>query len=193
MAADKMAATDKPAEIAKPKRKRNRPDLANFGQEYIEPGDNARYLRNAMVAWDLPPIDISDPKQVEHRIQEYFEFCINQDAKPSVPGMGLWLGVDGSTVRHWRAGDYRSSTHYAVIKKAMFVLESLWNDWMQNGKINPAAGIFIGKNMFGYKDTQDVVLSPHNPLDDGASADAIADKYREALPDVEALPEGTHE
>ena len=64
---------------------------------------------------------------------------------------------------------------------------------MQNGKINPAAGIFIGKNMFGYKDTQDVVLSPHNTLDDGVSPDAIADKYRDALPDVEALPEGTHE
>lgn len=193
MAADKMAATDKPAEIAKPKRKRNRPDLANFGQEHIEPGDNARYLRNAMVAWDLPPIDISDARQVEHRIQEYFEFCIQEDAKPSVPGMGLWLGVDATTIRKWRAGDYRSTTHLPVIKKAMFVLESLWNDWMQSGKINPASGIFIGKNMFGYKDTQDVVLSPHNPLDDGASPDAIADKYRDALPDVEALPEGTHE
>nr|DAG07778.1 MAG TPA: Terminase small subunit [Caudoviricetes sp.] len=189
MATDKLAATDKPAEIAKPKRKRNRPDLANFGQEHIEPGDNARYLRNAMVAWDLPPIDISDARQVEHRIQEYFEFCINQDAKPSVPGMGLWLGVDASTVARWRRGDYREQTHRQVIKKAMQVLEMLWNDWMQSGKINPASGIFIGKNMFGYKDTQDVVLSPHNLLDDGASPDAIADKYRDALPDADVLPD----
>lgn len=185
------ATTDKeqPTEIAKPKRKRNRPDLANFGQEYIEPGDNSRYLRNAMVAWDLPPIDISDAKQVEHRIQEYFEFCINQDAKPSVPGMGLWLGVDATTIRKWRAGDYRSTTHLPVIKKAMFVLESLWNDWMQSGKINPASGIFIGKNMFGYKDTQDVVVTPNNPLDNGASPTEIADKYRDALPEVAPVPD----
>ena len=34
------AAKEQSTEIAKPKRKRNRPDLANFGQEYIEPGDN---------------------------------------------------------------------------------------------------------------------------------------------------------
>lgn len=183
------AAKEQSTEIAKPKRKRNRPDLANFGQEYIEPGDNARYLRNAMVAWDLPPIDISDPKQVEHRIQEYFEFCINQDAKPSVPGMGLWLGVDASTVARWRRGDYREDTHRQVIKKAMFVLESLWNDWMQSGKINPASGIFIGKNMFGYKDTQDVVVTPNNPLDNGASPTEIADKYRDALPEVAPVPD----
>ena len=66
----------------------------------------------------------------------------------------------------------------------MFVLESLWNDWMQSGKINPASGIFIGKNMFGYKDVQDVVVTPNNPLDNGASPAEIADKYKDALPEV---------
>ena len=29
------------------RRKRNRPDLANFGQEGVEKGDNSRYLRHA--------------------------------------------------------------------------------------------------------------------------------------------------
>lgn len=184
MPQDKQISSKQPDKPAKPKQHRRRPDLANFGQEHIEPGDNARYLRNAMVAWDLPPIDISDAKQVEHRIQEYFAFCIQEDAKPSVPGMGLWLGVDASTIRKWRAGDYRGTTHFAVIKKAMFVLESLWNDWMQSGKINPASGIFIGKNMFGYKDVQDVVVTPNNPLDNGVSPAEIADKYKDALPEV---------
>lgn len=181
---------DKDTQELKPKRKRNRPDLANFGQEHIEPGDNARYLRNALVAYDLPPIDISDAQQVDKRIHEYFNFCVQQDVKPSVPGMGLWLGVDGSTVRKWRAGDFRATTHFAVINKAMQVLEMLWNDWMQNGKINPASGIFIAKNMFGYKDTQDVVLTPNSPLDDGVSPAAIADKYKESVPDLDELPEG---
>lgn len=187
MPQDKQISNKQPDKPAKPKQHRKRPDLANFGQEHIEPGDNSRYLRNAMVAWDLPPIDISDAKQVEHRIQEYFAFCIQEDAKPSVPGMGLWLGVDASTIRKWRAGDYRGATHFAVIKKAMFVLESLWNDWMQSGKINPASGIFIGKNMFGYKDVQDVVVTPNNPLDNGGSPAEIADKYKDALPDVSEI------
>ena len=58
-------------EAAKTKRKRNRPDLADFGNEHAEPGDNSRFLRFALASWDLPPIDISDPKQVEQRIKEY--------------------------------------------------------------------------------------------------------------------------
>ena len=60
---------------------------------------------------------------------------------------------------------------------------------MQSGKINPASGIFIGKNMFGYKDTQDVVVTPNNPLDNGVSPAEIADKYRDALPEVSPVPD----
>lgn len=69
-----------------------------------------------------------------------------------------------------------------MIKKAIALIEEQWNDWMLNGKVNPAAGIFLGKNMFGYKDVQDVVVTPNNPLGDDADPDAIADKYKDAIP-----------
>lgn len=146
------------------KRRRHRPDLEKFGEENTETGDNTRYLRYAMVSLDLPPIDISDPKQVEQRITDYFTFCADNDRKPNMIGMANWLGVDRDTVNTWKTGEYRSSTHSVVIKKAVSILEELWVDYMQNGKVNPASGIFLGKNMFGYKDTQDLVVTPQMPL-----------------------------
>lgn len=166
----------------KAKQKRNRPDLANFGYENTEPGDNSRYLRYAMASWDLPPIDISDPKQVENRIIEYFSFCVENDRKPNMVGMSNWLGVDKSTVNSWQRGEYRASTHSSVIKKAVDVLEELWVDYMQNGKVNPASGIFLGKNMFGYKDNQDITIRPDNPYGDQRDAATIAKEY-DALPE----------
>lgn len=184
---DDKTTQDGTTAVAKPKRHRNRPDLANFGQENIQPGDNARYLRNALVAYDLPPIDISDARQVEARIHQYFDFCVENDQKPSVPGMGLWLGVPRSTLNRWRNGDYRADTHRDLITKAVNLLEVLWIDWMQNGKVNPASGIFLGKNIFGYKDTQDIVLTPNSPLDDGVSPADIAGKYKDALPDADIV------
>lgn len=155
------------------KKKRNRPDLANFGAENVEPGDNARYLRYAMVSLDLPPIDISNPEQVQQRITDYFVFCAENDRKPNMVGMANWLGVDRDTVKTWKTGEYRSSTHSAVIKKAINILEELWVDYMQNGKVNPASGIFLGKNMFGYKDVQDVTLTPGSPLGDQPSPEEL--------------------
>lgn len=180
--AKETVSQDQVQEIVKAKRKRKRPDLANYGNEFAEPGDNSRFLRFALESWDLPPIDISDPKQVEQRIKDYFVHCAQNDRKPSIIGMGNWLGVDRDTVTRWRKGDYRKETHCGIIKKAVALLEEQWNDWMMNGKINPASGIFLGKNMFGYKDVQDVVVAPSSPLGDVADAAQIADKYKDALP-----------
>lgn len=161
------------------KRKRNRPDLANFGAENVEPGDNARYLRWARLSMYLPPIDISDEKQVAQRINEYFDACEKNDMKPNMIGMANWLGIDKTTLTSWKRGEYRSKTHSPVITKALSVLEEQWVDYMQNGKINPASGIFLAKNMFQYRDTQDVVLTPNNPLQVDSSPDDIAAKYAE--------------
>lgn len=161
------------------KRRRNRPDLAKFGEEYTEPGDNSRYLRFARVSMNLPPIDISDARQVENRINEYFDFCEENDRKPNMIGMANWLGISRETVNQWKRGDVRSSTHTDVIRKAVDILEEIWVDYMQNGKINPASGIFLAKNMFQYKDVQDVVIAPQNGADQDLSADDIARRYLE--------------
>ena len=147
-------------------RKRNRPDLDKFGEEHTEPVDNARYLRFAMVSLDLPPIDISDPEQVKQRIHDYFQFCVDNDRKPNMKGLGNWLGVDKTTVNSWKRGEYRSSTHSPLIQKAVDILEELWIDYMQNGKVNPGSGIFLGKNLFGYRDVIDIAPTTAQPLGD---------------------------
>lgn len=171
------------------KQKRNRPDLEKFGEENTKPGDNARYLRYAMVSLSLPPIDISDPAQVESRIMEYFEYCAINDRKPNMRGMGNWLGVDSTTVNSWKRGEYRTETHSPLIKKAVDILEELWLDYMMNGKVNPGSGIFLGKNLFGYKDIQDVVLTPNKPL--GADAEPeMLDRYKGAIPGTIAEIQG---
>ena len=55
---------------------------------------------------------------------------------------------------------------------------------MQNGKINPVAGIFLGKNNFDYSDKQEYVLTPNQQQIDPADVATIEAKYAE-LPDIE--------
>jgi hypothetical protein len=49
---------------------------------------------------------------------------------------------------------------------------------MQNGKINPVSGIFLGKNNFGYQDKQEYVLTPNQQNSD-TDPETIAAKYEE--------------
>ena len=56
-------------------------------------------------------------------------------------------------------------------------MEILWENYMQNGKINPVSGIFLGKNNFGYVDKQEHVLTPTINSADDYSADDIRKRY----------------
>lgn len=152
-------------------------------------GDNSRYLRHALVTMGMPPIDISDPRQVEERINWYFVHCADNDMKPTVNGMCNALGIHRDSLFAWRTGEYRANTHQAIIVRAHRVLEELWEDYMMNGKINPVSGIFLGKNLFGsYSDKQELVLTPNASGLSSADPATIEAKYAE-LPDVDGETE----
>lgn len=154
-----------------------------------EPGDNSKYIRHALATLNLPPINITDARQVEARLDWYFNHCIDNDMKPTVNGMSNALGIHRDTIHSWRTGEHRPESHQAIILKAYRLLEELWEDYMQNGKINPVSGIFLAKNMFvGYSDKQEVVLTPNTQQLSSVDVETIEAKYAE-LPDVDGEDE----
>ena len=66
-------------------------------------------------------------------------------------------------------------------------MEILWENYMQNGKINPVSGIFLGKNNFGYQDKQEMVLTPNNNQEADYNIDDI--KKRLSAPNTTLLVE----
>lgn len=160
----------------------NKLTTGKFGEEHIDPGDNSKYVRHALTTLNMPPIDISDGKQVEERILWYFRHTMENDMKPTVMGLCNALGISRNTLRLWYHGEFRETSHTPIVRKAYALLEELWEDYMLNSKINPVSGIFLGKNNFGYRDQQEVVLTPNQNKIDPANVAAIEEKYAE-LPD----------
>ena len=174
--------TEEEKRIASEHRKKN-PTLPYLQALNTEPGDNTKYLSLAMAVQDMPPIDPRDAQQVRTRIREYFALCADYDMKPTVKGMLNSLRLARQTVWEWKHGNFRADTHQAVVLEAYDMLEELWENYMQNGKINPVAGIFLGKNNFGYADKQEVVLTPNTGVSEIDPA-TIEAKYAE-LPECE--------
>lgn len=137
---------------------KNRPSIAH--QQNIEQGDNTKYVNHMLSVMRLPRIDTTDPQQVQTRIDEYFELCTINDMKPTVKGFCNALGIAKQTLWGWKTGARRADTHEEIILRAYDGLEALWEDYMQNGKINPMAGVFLGVNNYGYKDVKQVNLTP---------------------------------
>lgn len=152
----------------------------------LEEGDNTKYLKVQMALFNMPSIDLEDVEAVAQRLNEYFGLYGENDMKPTVAGMALSLGMNRRTL--WAithdaptgSTGYKSALPSEVtlcIKKAYFLLENLWESYMNSGKVNPVAGIFLGKNNYGYQDKTEYVLTPNQQNDNDYNADEIRERY----------------
>ena len=179
----------------KPKGGKNSPVIGDNGLQ-TEPGDNAKYLAVSMELYKLPAIDLKDPEQVSSRLKEYFNIHLKNDLKPTVSGMGMALGLDRR--RLWeiktdvpnRNLDLPTLTRDSI-KKAYIIMENLWENYMQNGKINPVSGIFLGKNNFGYQDKTEYVLTPNSHPTDDYNAEDIRQRYLPNSPTLSTIDSDT--
>lgn len=153
----------------------------------LEAGDNTKFLTVNMALMNMPDIDIENPLEVQQRLSDYFALYAQYDMKPTVVGMAIalnghnrqWLYAITHDVATGGSG-YKTALPpevAVVIKKAYFLLENLWENYMQSGKVNPVAGIFLGKNNYGYQDKTEYVLTPNQQNDNDYSADEIRERY----------------
>ena len=171
---------------------KKKPRGKNIGETLApitEPGDNQKYISVSMKLFNLPSIDLHDPEQVQNRLNEYFQIQFDADVKPTVAGMAMALGIDRRRLWEIKSGNERAynlpTSVSDSIKKAYDFMENLWENYMQNGKINPVSGIFLGKNNFGYQDKTEYVVTPNMNNDSDYSADDIRKRY---LTDSPTLP-----
>lgn len=171
-------------DIVQQKKKRTRPDLTEALTPHCEPGEIAAMIRNAMVISHWPEIDSNNADQIAERIDQYHLFCIDHDMKPDMSGLAMALGVSTKTVWAWENG-VDSNKPMAVrkaIKKGRQMNEILLAQMTLNGKVNPVTAIFLLKNNHGYKDQQDVVITPNNPLQN-MDAEGARQRILDALPE----------
>ena len=160
----------------------------------IEESYKAKYLTTTMAVMALGKnrIDRTDYDATAERIAEYFNMMIERDAKPTMTGLSQAFGINTKTMYEIRhnlpSGLGKMDLHgykesfvpervRELIEQAYNVMQNLWESYMMNGKINPASGIFLGKNFYGMKDEVDHVVSvKENPLD-SYNAEDIASRY----------------
>ena len=185
--------TNKEVTEVKPKMKPRGKNIGETLAPITEPGDNAKYIGVSLQLFNLPKIDLHQPEQVQARLTEYFQIQFDADVKPTVAGMAMALGIDRRRLWEIRSGA-KIGGHTSIelptltvdyIKKAYDFMENLWENYMQNGKINPVSGIFLGKNNFGYQDKTEYVVTPNMQTDSDYSADDIRKRY---LTDSATLP-----
>lgn len=187
----------KPAE-AKPIKKKCKPRGGNspvigMNGYNLQPGDNTKYMKVQIELFNMPNIDMDSSEEVAQRLSDYFQLYAENDMKPTVTGMALALnGMSRQTLRAIVTDSPTGGAGYKtalprevadLIKKAYCMMENLWETYMNSGKVNPVAGIFLGKNNYGYQDKTEYVLTPNTRDESDYSVDEIKQRYLNAAPE----------
>ena len=177
---------------------KKKPRGKNIGETLApvtDPGDNQKYIGVSLKLFNMTKVDLHKPELVQERLEEYFKIHFDADLKPTVAGMAMALGIDRRRLWEIRAGVPTSNRWVEElptltkdsIKKAYDFMENLWENYMQNGKINPVSGIFLGKNNFGYQDKTEYVVTPNVHNDSDYNAEDIRARYLTDSPTIEQL------
>ena len=177
---------EKPVVVKKKPRGGNSPVIGMNGYD-LEPGDNTKITNISIELFNLPNIDMNDPEAVEKRLSEYFDIYRRADMKPTVSGMAVALNGHS---RQWlwslthdrplggRGNEIMLRSEVTdLIKKAYRMMEIMWENYMSSGKLNPVAGIFLGKNNFDYQDKTEYVLTPNQNNDSDIDPESIRERY----------------
>ena len=176
-----MAEEKKPVKKKGKPRGGNSPMIGTNGLN-LEAGDNTKYLAVSIQLMNMPKVDLHKPEDVATRLTEYFQLHADNDMKPTVMGMAMALGLDRRRLWEIRTDvDNRNQDLPTMtrdyIKNAYKTMENLWENYMQNNKINVVAGIFLGKNNFGYQDKTEYVVTPNTNSDSDYSTEDIRKRY----------------
>ena len=182
----------------------NSPVIGNNGL-MLEEGDNAKFMQVQLALFNMPNIDMDNVEEVQQRLSDYFTLYTQRDMKPTVAGMAVALNGHSRQWLHAVVNDaptggagYTAALRPEVadtIKKAYILLENLWETYMSAGKVNPVAGIFLGKNNYKYQDKTEYVLTPNQQSDNDYDADEIRERYivadqQKRLSDNSTIDEG---
>lgn len=145
-------------------------------------------LRETLEAYRQPKV--KSDEELAQRISDYFAKCAETGQIPTVEEMALSTGYSISTVWDWEVGRNKgfSPETSEIIKKAKDFMKSFDAKLVTSGALNFLTYCFRAKNYYGMVEKSEVVLTP-NPMGDGSDPKAIADKYRDTLPDVTIAPD----
>lgn len=128
----------------------------------LSPTDVSSILGKVEAFRTLPKAITDD--QVEERINYFFRWCAEHQARPGIELLALCLGYSRQTLFHWSRGVGCSERRKMLIQDARQALSAFLEVAGMEGKINPVTLIFWQKANYNY--VESTVLEVRRPEDE---------------------------
>ena len=98
------------------------------------------------------PRIFNDVKEVEEKINAYFNYCEEKEKPYTMSGLAYYLGIDRKTLINYS----KNEEYFHTIKKARDKVQMQLEENALSNKANPTFTIFNLKNNFDWKDSNEV-------------------------------------
>lgn len=150
-----------------------------------DPESNSLYAKMALEFLSWGKVDKNNVEEMEQRFYRYLQWCDIHGIKISNQSAYLAMGITKDDAYEWGNGIYRTQAHSDLIKKVKQICAITRENMMADGKLNPVVGIFWQKNYDGFKDQQEVVLSPNKNRIEDVDEQELINKYKKSLPSAD--------
>lgn len=138
--------------------------------DMLEPDKTARLemVRQQLFAMPKFQLKTATLEEVQKRLDTYFNICVVNNTRPVLTGIAFCLGIDRRVLYSiTRGGDSSGRMPFGLsdeiadaIRQTCAVLEMQMETYLVQGQVNPASGIFLAKNHWGYRDqVENVVIA----------------------------------
>lgn len=126
---------------------------------------NAQMLKHNLDVRRLPKIDTTNASEVDKRVEEYFELCMENDAIPTKAGLAVALWTSRQTLyKNLTNMDKLPKKMQEVLERAVAVLEAIMQERLAEGKGHVVGEIFLMKNDFdGYEEKKEIIHTHEIP------------------------------
>lgn len=127
-------------------------------------GRNAEVLKHTLRVAALGKFNYKDPDLLVERLNTYYNYCIEDDIKPTVAETALALGMGREQYNRILHGEFKwvNTELLNIFKISYNILTAQTEIFMQEGSINPVAGIFLMRNNMDYRNDVEMTVNVAN-------------------------------
>jgi len=130
-------------------------------------------------------VDKNDVQDLYTRFMRYLAYCQEHGVIPGAANARLAIGIAPRDITDWENGKRGTPEHQQFANDFKAVMASVNEQAAADGILNPVLSIFWSKAYYGLSDQPKVEVEVVNPLGDKKSAEELAKRYADVLPDDE--------
>jgi len=167
--------------MAEKKEKKKPGSMSEEKGPFYQCDENGNITAFMIALTKCPPIDFTNPDEIEEGIKRYLDLCYRMGFKPAITSFAVCAHENWKYIQHIRYGHaHRNIRSMKLLKELQDICEAATREQLAIAK-NPSGFIFELKCHYGWSDVPQMQIEQREDINENTSMTALAAKYLDSI------------